>query len=361
MNGGVEDRGLYCAGRGRLAAEGQAASVTIGLVFELRRDPVTGWWSAIVTDRTFEHSSFAIAAQPVEGTHCRHCDDAPPDEADTSVRRVPLRANAFHRIDSTKESAAQLAMSEVEASSGSWEILVGPAGHHERLADANPRLADHLVRAVRDAMRDLGAQPHAAEEPLYLQAVQSYGRQAGSRSQHLNVELYAIPQVPHWVAEEIGGAARHTIKHRGCVWCGLIAAEEESGERLVLADDRFVVFAPAASRSAFEMMVVPRAHGADFTELDDDAIGACRATLQRTLGALDALGDPPYNLFLHTAPAGERLDQTYHWHWELHPRLRVIAGLERATALAVNPAAPEFAAEVLRTHLHRSVPAAVSG
>jgi hypothetical protein len=35
----------------------------------------------------------------------------------------------------------------------------------------------------------------------------------------------------------------------------------------------------------------------------------------------------------------------------VHPRLRVIAGLERATALAVNPAAPEYAAELLRKHL----------
>src|ERR687895_340300 len=138
-------------------------------MFELRRDPITGWWSAIVTDRTFEHSSFAIAAHPVEGTHCRHCDEAPADESDTSVRRVTLRANAFHRIDSSKETAAQLSISEVETSSGSWEIVVGPGGHHERLADANPRLADHLLRAVRDAMRALGAQPHAAEEPLYLQ------------------------------------------------------------------------------------------------------------------------------------------------------------------------------------------------
>ena len=57
--------------------------------------------------------------------------------------------------------------------------------------------------------------------------------------------------------------------------------------------------------------------------------------------------------YLAAAPAGERLDQTFHWHWEIHPRLRVIAGLERATALAVNPAAPEHAAEVLRDHLRR--------
>jgi UDPglucose--hexose-1-phosphate uridylyltransferase len=325
-------------------------------VFELRRDPVTGWWSAIVADRAFERSAFEVTAQPVEGSHCRHCDDAPDGEPDHHVRRVPLRSHAFHRIDSSKQQAAQLSLSEVERATGSWEILVGPRDHHERLADAAPQLAGALIRGARDAMRAIASEPRpdGAEgrpEPLYIQVVQSYGRQAGSRSGHINLELYAIPQVPHWVAEEIGGGARQMIKTRRCVWCALAEAEEENGERLVFSDHHAVVFAPAASRSAFEMMVVPRTHAADFTALDDEAITDVTATLQRALLALDALGDPPYNLFLHTAPAGERLEGTFHWHWEIHPRLRVIAGLERATALAVNPAAPEYAAEVLRAHL----------
>ncbi|HEX2883486.1 MAG TPA: DUF4921 family protein [Candidatus Limnocylindria bacterium] len=327
-------------------------------MFELRRDPVTGWWSAIVADRAFDRRSFEIGAHPVEGTHCRHCDEAPDEEGTHHVRRVPLRSDAFHRIDSTKERAAQLSLSEVERATGSWEILVGPRGHHERMADASPQLAGALVRAARDAMRSIGAAPRDRDaegrtEALYIQLLQSYGMQAGSRSQHLNVELYAIPQVPHWVAEEIGGGARQMIKTRRCVWCALASSEEDRGERLVFADHHAVVFTPAASRSAFEMMVVPREHQADFTELDDEAITDATATLQRALHALDALGDPPYNLFLHTAPAGERLDQTFHWHWEIHPRLRVIAGLERATALAVNPAAPEYAAEILRGHLQQ--------
>jgi UDPglucose--hexose-1-phosphate uridylyltransferase len=326
-------------------------------VFELRRDPVTGWWSAVVTDRAFEPASFAMEASPVEGTHCRHCDDDPTPEADaagaTHIRRVVLSADAFHRIDSSKGSASQLSISEVATASGSWEILVAPRGHHERLADAPPRLAVNLLRTMRDTMRELGTQANPPDERFCVQAVQSYGRQAGSRSQHLNIELYGIPLVPHWLAEEIGGGARHQIKTRGCVWCGLARTEEESGERLVLAEERFVVFAPAAGRSPFELMVVPRTHAADFTQLDDDDLAATAVTLQRALHTLDALGDPAYNLFLHTAPAGERLDQTFHWHWEIHPRLRVIAGLERATALAVNPAAPEYAAQVLREHLRR--------
>ena len=79
-----------------------------------------------------------------------------------SVRRVVLRPDAFHRIDSTKETAAQLSMSEVESSGGSWEILLGPRDHHERLADASPRLALNLLRALRDTMRELGKAACAA-------------------------------------------------------------------------------------------------------------------------------------------------------------------------------------------------------
>jgi UDPglucose--hexose-1-phosphate uridylyltransferase len=321
-------------------------------MFELRRDPVTGWWSAIVTDRAFEHASFTVEAAPVEGTHCRHCDDSPADD-DDAVRRVVLRPDVFEIVPPGRDWNPQVEMlpEENPDKRGSWEIVVGPRDHHERFADASPHLAEKLLRHARDGMRELGAAAQPPDEPIYLQVLQNHGRQAGSRTSHLNFELYAIPQVPHRVAEEIGGAARHMISRQSCAWCAMAEAEEEDGTRLVLADERFVVLAPAASRSPFELWVIPREHAADFTRLDDEALGACRATLQRTLGALGVLGDPPYNLFLHTSPAGERLDQTFHWHWELHPRLRVIAGLERATALAVNPAAPEYAAEVLRERL----------
>ena len=59
------------------------------------------------------------------------------------------------------------------------------------------------------------------------------------------------------------------------------------------------------------------------------------------------LDGPPYNLVLHTAPLREQVDATYHWHWEIHPRLREIAGLELGTGLPVNPVSPEDAVEEL--------------
>ena len=150
-------------------------------MFELRRDPVTGWWSAIVADRAYSRDAFTIEAQPVEGTHCRHCDEADADEPPHHVRRVALRSDAFHRIDSTKQRAAQLSLSEVERATGSWEILVGPRNQHARMADAAPQLAGALVRTARDAMRTLADEPRETDadgkpEPLYIQVIQNHGR-----------------------------------------------------------------------------------------------------------------------------------------------------------------------------------------
>jgi UDPglucose--hexose-1-phosphate uridylyltransferase len=109
-----------------------------------------------------------------------------------------------------------------------------------------------------------------------------------------------------------------------------------------------VAFAPYASRSPFEIWIVPRRHDADFGRATALDVKATAEALRQVLGNLaHTLDGPPYNLVLHTAPLREQVDATYHWHWEIHPRLREIAGLELGTGLPVNPVSPEDAVEEL--------------
>ena len=111
-----------------------------------------------------------------------------------------------------------------------------------------------------------------------------------------------------------------------------------------------MAYAPFASRSPFEVWIVQRRHEADFWRASDADVDALAVALRQVLRRLASLDGPPYNLVLHTAPLRERVDQTYHWHWEVHPRLREIAGLEVGTGLPVNPVSPEEAVdELLRT------------
>jgi UDPglucose--hexose-1-phosphate uridylyltransferase len=67
------------------------------------------------------------------------------------------------------------------------------------------------------------------------------------------------------------------------------------------------------------------------------------------LGRLASLlGEPPYNLVIHTAPREAR--PGFHWYVRITPRLSVIAGFERGTGLYVNIVPPELAAGALREH-----------
>ena len=133
-----------------------------------------------------------------------------------------------------------------------------------------------------------------------------------------------------------------------CPYCRLVREVTQTRNRLVWEDADSLAFAPWASRSAFEIWIVPRRHEADFGRASEPDVQATGAALRNVLGILArTLDGPPYNLILHTAPLRERVDATYHWHWEIHPRLRDIAGLELGTGLPVNPVSPEDAVEEL--------------
>jgi UDPglucose--hexose-1-phosphate uridylyltransferase len=214
-----------------------------------------------------------------------------------------------------------------------------------------------IVEAMVTGARDAIDAARTANQTDYLQVVQNWGAEAGARTNHLCLDLYDLPLIPHRVAEELGGAARFVIREGECPWCRLVR-EESGGDRLVWQDATTVAFAPWGSRSPFEVWIVPREHQADFGRADDAAVRATAGALRNVLGALGvSLDGPPYNLVLHTAPLRERVDGTFHWHWEVHPRLREIAGLELGTGLPVNPVSPEAAVEELLERAAASGPA----
>jgi UDPglucose--hexose-1-phosphate uridylyltransferase len=317
-------------------------------LFELRKDPITSWWVATVVDRAFHRDRFARAAEPVDDRlfGCANCG-APGD----GVRPRVLKDFAFHVVGTDEEAReldrdrglAQVSLAQARAT-GSWRTVIAPTGEHRPLHAVGSDLIEGLICGARDAL--VAARDHAQTE--YLTIVQNWGAQAGARTNHLCLDLYDLPQIPHRIAEELGGAARFVIREGECPFCRLVRDESRRPDRLVWEDHDSVAFAPYASRSPFEVWIVPRRHDADFGRADGPAVKATAEALRQVLGMLaGSLDGPPYNLVLHTAPLREQVDATYHWHWEIHPRLREIAGLELGTGLPVNPVSPEDAVEEL--------------
>jgi len=326
-------------------------------LFELRKDPITGWWVATIVDRTFHRDRFAVAAEPVDdGGDCQNCRMPDGD----GVRMRVLKDFAFHVVGTEDEAReldrnlAQVAIASARAA-GSWRTIVAPPHEHRPLHAAGAAIVEELIAGARDAL----AVARANDQTDHLQIVQNWGAQAGARTNHLCLELYDLPQIPHRIQEELGGAARFVIRESECPWCRLVRDEVIRPDRLVWQDAHSVAFAPWASRSPFEIWIVPRKHEADFGQAIDDDVRATTTALRTVLGQLAAsLNGPPYNLVLHTAPLRERVDATYHWHWEVHPRLREIAGLELGTGLPVNPVSPEDAVEELLARARGGVPEA---
>ena len=320
-----------------------------GGLFELRKDPITGWWVATIVDRAFHRDRFARAAEPIDDRlfGCTNCSTPEGD----GVRTRMLKDFAFHVVGTDHEAReldrdhglAQVSMAQARAT-GSWSTVVAPPREHRPLHAVGTDIIEALITGARDAI----VAARTTGQTAYLTVVQNWGAQAGARTNHLCLDLYDLPQIPHRIAEELGGAARFVIREGECPFCRLVRDEVRRPDRLIWEDADSVAFAPYASRSAFEVWIVPRHHDADFGRADERAIRATSEALRQVLGRLaTTLDGPPYNLVLHTAPLREQVDGTYHWHWEIHPRLRDIAGLELGTGLPVNPVSPEEAVEEL--------------
>jgi UDPglucose--hexose-1-phosphate uridylyltransferase len=131
----------------------------------------------------------------------------------------------------------------------------------------------------------------------------------------------------------------------GDLLADICSEEVRRRERLVAIDDDAMVICPWASRSPFELRVVPRAAEGDFA-----ASGGGTAMLRTAVRLLaERFGGPPeLNLWVRNAPEGT---QAFRWHVDLAPRLTVKAGFELATGVDINVYPPERAAADLRETL----------
>ena len=70
------------------------------------------------------------------------------------------------------------------------------------------------------------------------------------------------------VKEELAAARSYFERRGACVFCDILRQEETEGARIVSQNKTFFAFCPFASRSPFEVWILPRRHQADFGKLD---------------------------------------------------------------------------------------------
>ena len=224
---------------------------------------------------------------------------------------------------------------------GGHEVVVHSPEHVTSLAELSEERLAGAVSAWRERMRAL------APEASYVHLIVNEGPDAGASLEHSHAQLYALRFVPAAIARERERASAYHERTMGGHLLPEVATEEvRRRERLVAVDDDALLICPWASRSPFELRVVPRRPAPSF-ELDGETGTAMVGTALRALAAV--FGSPPQlNLWVRTAPRG--VDE-FCWHIDLVPRLTVRAGFELGTGVDVNIYPPERAAGDLRDAL----------
>jgi UDPglucose--hexose-1-phosphate uridylyltransferase len=198
---------------------------------------------------------------------------------------------------------------------------------------------------------------HHAKDPKleHVLILYNHGRPAGASLEHPHSQLYAICLVPPMFSDELHGARRFQQEQQGCVFCQTLDDERRAGTRIVFENEAFVVFAPYAARTPFETWIMPRRHAASFGDLDlSKEKSALAEALQLTLKALrEGLNDPPFNYFIHSAPLKVDVNDEFHWHLELIPKLSTAAGFELGTGMWINVVKPEESAAFLRERVQK--------
>lgn len=331
---------------------------------EIRKDPITDHWVIIATERAKRPSDLKVPAEQRRGGPCVFCPGeeakTPPEvlayreegtARDTPGWRVRVFPNKFPALqpDAERELMEQ-GLYTAMSGKGAHEVIVETPEHDKSLEDLSAEEVFDVLRAWRDRYLALSKDP----DHRYVLIFKNAGSAAGASLEHSHCQIIATPLVPVRIREEIEGAKAHFQKTGKCIYCEILMREAQEEVREVLESEHFYAFSPYASSFPFETWIVPKRHDPDFGTITDPELKDMAHVLSRTLRALaDTLGNPPYNLVLHTSPCNEEVCPQYHWHLEIVPRLTKIAGFEWGTGYYINPTPPETAASALRTEIEK--------
>ncbi len=347
---------------------------------EIRLDQLTGLRTILSparADRPFDFGGVSIRDDREGAESCPFCegreDRTPPETwadrpgggaADGPGWRVRAVPNLFPALGQTHEVAGQpedetggvtaggdplraatrgtepdLFRSSVAR--GFHEVIIHSPRHHASIGGLDDAELSAAVAGWRTRMRE------HAEAAAYVQLIVNEGHEAGASLEHSHAQLYALGFVPAAIARERERFASYNQHTMGGDLLAEIASEEvRRRERLVAIDDEALLICPWASRSPFELRLIPRSQAPSFQKDGEVGVGMLRTALRALMARFD--GMPELNLWTITAPRGA---EQFHWHIDIAPRIGIRAGFEMSTGVELNVFPPERAAAELRQAL----------
>lgn len=221
---------------------------------------------------------------------------------------------------------------------GRQEIIVDTPDHGKRLHELS-------VEDIAELIKTYGERLDAMKRDAKIKHVlifKNSGHNSGATLPHEHSQVFGTEFVPPYLLDKRSAEERYKSQKGSCPYCD-IAKKESKGPRKIFADKNVAVFAPYASRNAYEVEIVPFRHIDNVSRLSLAERTSVAKALKAVLGAISEL-KVAYNFYMH-----ELVDDAgQHLYIKIAPRGAILGAVEIGMGLIVNPVAPEEAAKFYR-------------
>lgn len=333
---------------------------------ELRKDLIIDNWVIISTERSKRPLDFKVKAEEKRKDNCVFCegneDKTPPEKfafreegtlENSPGWKVRVVTNKYPALKMEGKAArGKIGLFEKMNGIGVHEVIIETPHHYEDLD--NMRIANIIL--ILKTYRQRYKSIFEDNRIKYILIFKNYGIDGGASLEHSHSQLIATTIIPKRIEEELKGSSKYFSLKKNCIFCDYIHQEVQFKDRVIEETEKYVVISPFAARFPFETWILPKYHSAYYEEINDDKIfDLAKIMKEISFRIKNRLNNPPYNFIIHTAPSKKSsikewpaLDEKYHWHIEIIPRLTKIAGFEWGTGFYINPTSPEEAAKFLR-------------
>jgi UDPglucose--hexose-1-phosphate uridylyltransferase len=268
-------------------------------------------------------------------------------------------------LPSTPGGTESHALLRADSERGTCRVVCFSPRHDQSLGELAFGSLVRVVDAWTEQYQELGADPLVK----HVQIFENRGALMGASNPHPHGQIWATEHIPQHVEREQECQLEHFATGNRSLLSDYLSVELASEERLVCANDHFVVVVPFWAVWPFETLVISRRHVGSLAGLESSERAALADIVKRLVTRYDNLFKVsfPYSMGIHQTPTDGLPHPEWHLHLHFYPPLLRSASVRKFMVgfeLLGEPQrdiTPEHAAERLRsvdeTHYRQSITA----
>lgn len=293
-----------------------------------RFNPLTEEWVLVSPQRTQRPWQGQVESAPAETTvsydpNCYLC----PGNARAGGARNPSYTETFVfdndfaalKPDATTGQLDEAGLLVAESEAGRCRVVCFSPRHDLTMARMSVPELRHVVDAWVSEFSALAGDPQIRS----VQIFENRGAMMGCSNPHPHGQIWANETLPNELRKELSASRNYHQRHGNTLLHDYLELEIKKRERLVCANDQFVLLVPFWAVWPFETLLISRRPVSALDELNDDERTALADILRQATIRYDNLFRTsfPYTMGFHQRPTDGGKYPEFHLHAHFYPPL----------------------------------------